>query len=84
MACPTCAHTMQCLEGRWFWCPRCGSIKRDTLHVNDAKPDVIERIRDFVRMLDHTPAGRWLRDEMHKCGVLESVHVPGERRDDLG
>jgi len=32
MACPCCDHTMQGLcgdgEGRWFWCPACGTVKQ--------------------------------------------------------
>ena len=29
MACKPCTHTMQRIADKWFWCPRCGTLKRD-------------------------------------------------------
>jgi phage FluMu protein Com len=88
MPCPTCNHTLQSLGGpyRRWWCPRCGTLTEDIVEGSFRRydmPTVVQRIRNFVAMIANTSEGRWLRDEMDKMGVLEAVHAPGERREDL-
>lgn len=86
MACPTCGHTMQSLDGptvRW-WCPRCGTLKETRGYAGREftsveAPKVVDRLRGFVRMIDGGPAGRWLREQAEVSGVIESVLPPGDR-----
>lgn len=45
MACQTCDHTMQSIASKVFWCPRCGTIKREynTLNPEWYTPKIVER-----------------------------------------
>jgi glutaredoxin-related protein len=87
MSCPTCDHTMQKLSAdpkHLWWCPRCGTLKEVVGHlgreyVSVEAPKVVDRLRGFVRMIDGTDAGKFLRREAESCGILESVMPPAER-----
>lgn len=89
MPCPTCSHTMQNLgldtAGRTtWWCARCGSLKTEIHHLgktfeSNEAPKLVECVRGFVRMLDDTAAGRWLKSQVEVSSVLESTHKPEER-----
>ena len=82
MSCKTCDHTMVCLgqiqDGdRYFWCPRCGSLKRvvpaDVGGGEDTDaPRLVDRCREFEAWC---PQG----DKWVTMGIAESIHVPGER-----
>ena len=45
MSCPTCDHTMHSLgtAPRYFWCPRCGTIK--SCEADIAAPALVDRCR---------------------------------------
>ncbi len=86
MACPTCSHTMQCVTAPSFgvigvfWCPRCGTIKRqtDTPNGDTAEvPKLVERCREFYPhwvMLSDPAANAWRR-----LGIAESINTPEGR-----
>jgi hypothetical protein len=77
---------MQKLDGptdRW-WCPRCGTLKEVVGHLgreftNTEAPKLVDRVRGFVRMIDGTAAGRFLRGQAEAAGILESALPPGDR-----
>lgn len=80
MACPTCDHSMESLGIGWFWCPRCGTIRRrivDTMTTatSDSVPELVNRCRRFES--HHLPddlAGAWL-----VIGIRESINRPEDR-----
>lgn len=64
-----------------FWCPRCGTLVQQTgpnwQHVG--VPKLVDCTRGFVRMIDDTAAGRWLKQQAEVSGILEAAHKPGDR-----
>lgn len=87
MSCPTCSHTMHKLSAspkHLWWCPRCGTLKEVVGHLgkeftSTEAPQVVDRLRRFVRMISDTAAGRFVKSEAESCGILESVNRPEER-----
>ena len=56
MACPTCDHTMhslgQLVSGeRYWWCPRCGTLKGDLSVPPVAAAMVSSRLKSFLAEL---------------------------------
>ena len=50
MVCKTCDHTMQSVVAGVFWCPRCGSLKRefyDGDHPEHEEPKIVHRTLFF-------------------------------------
>ena len=74
MACPTCDHTMQSLNGgpnSWFWCPRCGTIKqRNGL---DTPPKLVKRVAEFVGTL--SDEDQEIIDAFESIGLRESRNI---------
>lgn len=87
MSCATCDHTMHKLSAEskfLWWCPRCGTLKELIGHLGKEytsveAPKVVDRLREFVRMIDTGSAGRWLREQAEVSEVLESVLKPEDR-----
>ncbi len=84
MACPTCDKTMQKVCDGHFWCPCCGTLRSITGYLgkeytNDSRPSLVDRTRAFVRMIDGTAMGRYLKQQAEECGVLEAIELPGDR-----
>lgn len=74
MACPTCDHTMHRLCDEWFWCPRCGTIRKPGNKYGD-KPRLVGRVRDMLSRI-----GIFKVTEIAMTtGVLESIMLPEER-----
>jgi tRNA(Ile2) C34 agmatinyltransferase TiaS len=85
--CPTCSHTMQSLGvldsgDRAFWCPRCGTIKRqfNKHEVNEAT-QLVSRCHAFREIVlaqveddDQFIMNGWMR-----CGVSECISPESER-----
>ncbi len=82
MACPTCSHTMQTFGSIGnFWCPRCGTIKRDHPGCDTTEaPKLVERCREFRDKaengmgLSSASAHLW-----HRLGIAESINTPEKR-----
>lgn len=87
MSCPTCSHMMQCVDFqelkerniRRFWCPRCGTLKTDTMRNNHVafeeheEPKLVGRTRE---LLSHVSDGSVAR----RIGVLEAIYTQKERQ----
>jgi hypothetical protein len=78
MACPTCEHTMQNLgvpEARYFWCPRCGTVRSVAPDgfENVSTPLLVGRCRRFEE--ECPPRRDW-----HWLGIEESIYRPEERQ----
>jgi transposase len=81
MACPTCGETMQNLGGsppaqRYFWCPRCGTLKRDDPLSGDIfneAPKLVHLSRNVARNCLEA----WYA--MNREGVLDCLETPAER-----
>ena len=91
MACPTCDHTMQIIEGYdeppTAWCPRCGTIKICSLDEIDV-PKLPGRVREFLELLgdgqgtpvtDAAICFQALRHEAYRIGLYESCMPESER-----
>jgi len=81
MACSTCDHTMHNLgvDGSpVFWCPRCGTIKYDSHHLEDHVecPNLIERLHDFTRLGDMS---KQQIEQWQRLGIEEAINC----REDL-
>ena len=50
MSCPVCSHTMQSLVNRYYWCPRCGTIKDVGAEI--CAPRLVGRVHNLIRSLD--------------------------------
>lgn len=53
MACPTCGHTMQCVDGvngDTFWCPRCGTLKIGNQAELVEGPKLVTESRHLLRL----------------------------------
>ena len=89
MACPTCDHTMQRLNGDvnmfYFWCPRCGTLVENSRgELTQEAPKLVNRCREFEASCYQ--ASGW-RDTSHykrwvSIGIAESINVPTERPSD--
>ena len=78
MACQTCDHTMQGLaDGRFFWCPRCGTLM-DKYRKSLESPMLVGRVRDLLSSSDATFE---VRDVARRLGVIESAYLPHDRQD---
>ena len=72
MACPTCDHTMQCVNDNVFWCSRCGTL-RDVMEVSP--PKLVSRVNELINLLGTV---EWadteqLLERMRIMGIQESV-----------
>lgn len=76
MACPTCDHTMNGLGDRWFWCPRCGTLRDESENFKASRaPALVERCRNF----EMTNRGlNWI-ELWHQLGIEESINLPDAR-----
>lgn len=85
MSCPTCSHTLIHLTSahgmKFYWCPRCGTLKTECAagHDDVSTPTLVERCRTFeeadLRTGDFPPfLHAWA-----KLGIHESIHPEGER-----
>lgn len=86
MSCPTCDHTMQSLgvdaqqAKRFYWCPRCGTIKTVITSCNDEIddcPKLVERCREYAEsdcLLD-----KFARHWWKTMGIAESINLPADR-----
>lgn len=49
MPCDVCGHTIQRVEGRWFWCPRCGTmheISSSGDYRHHEAPALVSRVKE--------------------------------------
>jgi hypothetical protein len=76
MPCPTCDHTMQQLTNGVFWCPRCGTLRRDGVDEFsiDMQPMLVKRCRQFTQ--DNGEGWEW-KKLWHRLGIQEAIHPPG-------
>lgn len=67
---------MQRLSGGfYFYCPRCGTLRREFSEVESAEvPKIVERCRAFAAGLAGADLANWIG-----FGVAESINKPGER-----
>ena len=72
MSCPTCDHTMQRLD-EWFWCPRCGTVKKTQDDYSTEAPKIVRRVVQYL-FSQASYAERIFRRE-----ILECVFTPDER-----
>lgn len=92
MSCPTCDHTMQgllsaddcdLLAPRFFWCPRCGTLRTqgvDGERTVDESPKLVERCRRFRQwMRKASEAKSKVYDEWCRYGIAESITKPEDR-----
>ena len=74
MACPKCNHTMQGLcgdgEGRWFWCPACGTVKQ-------GQQTEYYDVPTFIRS---TSLVAYLHTNVDLCLVLNAIREELNRR----
>lgn len=79
MSCPTCDHTMQRLNcgcetsRRWFWCPRCGTVKQDESDAD--APALVDRCRKMQAL----NVGLTFRVDWKRLGIAESINLPKNR-----
>ena len=77
MACPTCDHTMQSFDTsdarKFYWCPRCGTAKFVTGHVETKTPSLVQRVytvRNYAvasALIDEIELERAIRDAEEAC-----------------
>ena len=89
MSCKTCGHTMHKLGTEdtvdFFWCPRCGSIKRTGWGGFEEPPKLVERCREFIaEMGDDVKHSRGffpvdVKKVWHRLGIGESILPPEQR-----
>jgi hypothetical protein len=87
MACPTCGETMKNLGGsppaqRYFWCPRCGTLKRDDPLSGDIfneAPKLVERCREFERTGFGVNIADKIREAWRRLGIAEAINTPASR-----
>jgi hypothetical protein len=77
MTCETCDHTTSGLGNGYFWCPRCGTLKRfpQASWQTVTTPKLVERCREFGRTLGPLERVPWYR-----LGIEESIYRPEERQ----
>lgn len=79
MPCPTCSHTMQRVELRTLWCPRCGTIgTRDDDTLSEA-PMLVKRCRDFQTAVVGKLNVAGISDPWKIIGIAESINTPENR-----
>lgn len=88
MSCPSCGHTMHNLGveppggRRVFWCPRCGTVKRDSGPNNFETvsiPKLVSRVKSAVEMSRTCwcePA-KIPRMAVRQCDLIESAEAAG-------
>lgn len=85
MSCPTCDHTMQGIGvsaggDHIFWCPRCGTLRRDNNGKGgqaDDVPSLPHRVKAFIE------AVAWPYENIvvaRKIGLEESCTLPANRK----
>jgi ribosomal protein S27E len=85
MPCPTCTHSMATASvsegGRAVrHCERCGTLVIESHGRADVVvPKLVARVREFAGMISPGPEGRFLRVELHRIGVGESILPPEQR-----
>jgi len=75
MACPTCDHTMQNLNGGiepWFWCPRCGTVSQAPIEHNHDPPALVNRVVELLGSGSITPEQMELAERL---GIGESIRI---------
>ena len=74
MACPTCDHTMHCInsvnEFPQFWCPRCGTLKENE---RVTVPTLVPRVRSLIEQT-------YLSTKTVELGVTECIWKPSDER----
>jgi ribosomal protein L37AE/L43A len=60
MPCPTCDHTMHAVCTGIWWCPRCGTLRKDFIEapLDDSVPALVERRREHQRSV-RSPQTPW-------------------------
>lgn len=75
MSCPNCDHTMQQIDvSKYFWCPRCGTLKPEDGFAET--PKLVLRCRDFEHFVNEDLSVAW-----HRLGIEESINPPGNRKE---
>ena len=79
MACPVCDHTMQGLcgdgEGRWFWCPSCGTVKQGQQTGRYDEPTLVRNTSMVAHLFDNASLcniHNAIRDELTRRGITDS------------
>jgi len=76
MSCPTCSHTLQCIGGFTWWCPRCGTIVQRDILKTTYVPKLVSRCREF-QAKDLLTAH--ISDHWKILGIRESINLPEAR-----
>lgn len=93
MPCPTCDHTMQSLfpageSQRWYWCPRCGTLKGETDDGEEPtadRPKLVDRCREFTVKIEadvpqYGEGALKLLGWLQQVGIDEAIRRPEHRR----
>ena len=78
MSCRTCDHTMHCVMPKLFWCPRCGTLKRehDTLDPEWIEPKIVQRAATLCdKSLDLTAHYTMTRDDVEETESVEQAEL---------
>jgi tRNA(Ile2) C34 agmatinyltransferase TiaS len=76
MSCPNCGHTMQCVGGNIFCCPRCGTVMVEQMGAAYT-PALVRRCAEVGRFLPPPTAPGVIRQEWVR---LIDECLPKERR----
>lgn len=84
MPCPTCDSTLQKIdvEGRVFWCPRCGTLVENRGYMGKdffavEPPKLVSHCQGLLRMA--SGRNNSIRSAMQVLGIIESIHLPADR-----
>ncbi len=77
MACPTCDHTMKGLGAEWFWCPRCGTLRANTLNGPcDETPSAhVQLVKVVQRFIASATFERGTTKACQWCAMPNSDHA---------
>lgn len=86
--CPNCSHTMHSLGfGGYFWCPRCGTLRRvirdadgDFVDNDDNRPKLVDRCREFEGDAPTMFGDAWTGAHWDRLGIAESINRPEDRK----
>lgn len=79
MACPTCDHTMQGISDGYFWCPRCGTLKRrDDEPAHTTQPQLTKFI--YAQMPATPCTWEYARLKVWHDGSIERGHANADTR----
>ena len=68
MACETCDHTMQRVNGgepKVFWCPRCGTLKTEGVVLEFELPKVVGRSHALCSSIDDVERAGFPNDALN-------------------